>query len=81
MVLGHEVIGATVTEAPSSSTKVAINPSCPCNICEYCLEGRSNQYVDMHFFGSAMFTDGGFAQYVAVVIHEKKAGSILGKKY
>lgn len=74
MVLGHEVIGTTVTEDPSSSsssssTKVAVNPSRPCNICEYCLAGRSNQCVDMRFFGSAMLTphiDGGFAQYVAV---------------
>lgn len=73
MVLGHEVIGVTVPHTHSSDSaapvKVAINPGRPCNSCEYCLDGRSNQCVDMRFFGSAMrnpHVDGGFAQYVAV---------------
>ncbi len=69
MVLGHEVVGVTAPEEGSSSVKVAINPARPCNSCEYCLDGQSNQCVDMRFFGSAMrnpHVDGGFSQYVAV---------------
>ncbi len=69
MVLGHEVIGTTVTNEPGASVKVAVNPSRPCNACKYCLSGHSNQCMDMLFFGSAMrypHVDGGFAQYIAV---------------
>lgn len=69
MVLGHEVIGETKPDDGSDPLKVAVNPSRPCNCCEFCLAGRSNLCVAMRFFGSAMFTphvDGGFARYVAV---------------
>ncbi|PIE69293.1 MAG: L-idonate 5-dehydrogenase [Deltaproteobacteria bacterium] len=69
MVLGHEVIGTTVPAGSAAAVNVAVNPSRPCNGCVYCLSNRSNQCMDMLFFGSAMRTphvDGGFAQYVAV---------------
>jgi L-idonate 5-dehydrogenase len=69
MVLGHEVIGEMVTDDDRNGRKVAVNPSRPCNRCEFCLDGQSNQCVDMRFFGSAMLNphvDGGFSQYVAV---------------
>jgi L-idonate 5-dehydrogenase len=69
MVLGHEVIGETVPHDGSTPVKVAVNPGRQCNNCEYCFEGKSNQCLDMRFFGSAMrnpHVDGGFAQYVAV---------------
>lgn len=69
MVLGHEVIGVMVTDDERNGRKVAVNPSRPCNECEFCLNGQSNQCLDMRFFGSAMLNphvDGGFAQYVAV---------------
>ena len=69
MVLGHEVIGTIVTDDERNGQKIAVNPSRPCNQCEYCLSGRSNQCLDMRFFGSAMLNphvDGGFAQYVVV---------------
>lgn len=65
MTLGHEVIGRLY---PSNET-VAVNPSKPCGACEYCKSGRSNQCLEMEFFGSAMRTphvDGGFAEYVKV---------------
>lgn len=69
MVLGHEVIGVVVSGDDNNGRKVAVNPSKPCNSCEYCLKGQSNQCLDMRFFGSAMLNphvDGGFAQYVVV---------------
>lgn len=69
MVLGHEVIGTIEVEGSKEPVKVAVNPSRPCNRCEYCLAGQSNLCLDMRFFGSAMLNphvDGGFAQYVTV---------------
>lgn len=59
MVLGHEIAG--IVEAVGSEAhrvkvgnRVAVSPSRPCNRCRYCLEGRQNQCLDMHFYGSAM---------------------------
>lgn len=73
MILGHEFIGQ-VAEAPANSTlkigqRVAINPSSPCNHCEFCLAGKQNHCRTMKFMGSAQFfphVQGGFASYVAV---------------
>ena len=59
MILGHEIsgvveaIGETVTRV-KPGTRVAVNPSRPCNQCRYCLEGKQNQCLDMRFYGSAM---------------------------
>lgn len=59
MALGHEVsgvvaaVGAGVTSL-SSGDRVAVNPSRPCNACEYCREGLRNHCLDMRFNGSAM---------------------------
>ncbi len=59
MVLGHEVAGV-VEEVGDAVTnvrpgdRVAVNPSRPCGTCAYCLGGRSNQCLDMLFYGSAM---------------------------
>ncbi len=69
MVVGHEVIGTMVTDDERNGQKIAVNPSRPCNSCEYCLSGRSNQCLNMRFFGSAMLNphvDGAFSQYVVV---------------
>ncbi|TPE46636.1 L-idonate 5-dehydrogenase [Amaricoccus solimangrovi] len=59
MALGHEVsgivaaLGAGVTGlAPGD--KVAVNPSRPCGVCDYCRRGQANQCLDMRFNGSAM---------------------------
>lgn len=73
MLLGHEVIGY-IKEAPENSNlsvgqKVALNPSLPCEHCQYCLEGKSNLCSNMYFFGSAMrnpHVHGGFADYLVV---------------
>ena len=61
MVLGHEVSGtvAAVAAGVTSVTvgsRVAVNPSRACGACRYCLDGLSNQCLDMRFFGSAMRT-------------------------
>ncbi|HDO1376904.1 TPA: alcohol dehydrogenase catalytic domain-containing protein [Aeromonas veronii] len=64
MILGHEVIGEN-----NDGDKIAINPSKPCNSCEYCLSGKQNQCLKMRFFGSAMLNphvDGGFSQRINV---------------
>lgn len=73
MVIGHEFVGK-IHQSPENSTlkvgqKVAINPSQPCNVCAFCLEGKQNECPNMRFMGSAQFTPhvhGGFAQYVTV---------------
>lgn len=59
MVLGHEVAGivATVGDGVRNlavGDKVAVNPSRPCNSCEYCLCDMRNQCLNMRFNGSAM---------------------------
>jgi L-idonate 5-dehydrogenase len=59
MVLGHEVAGTVVAVAPGVTRvkvgdRVAVNPSRPCGVCKYCLEGLPNQCLDMRFYGSAM---------------------------
>ncbi len=73
MVLGHEFAGVITKVPPGSSLavgqKVAVNPSQPCDHCEYCLAGKQNLCVTMRFMGSAQFNphvDGGFSEYVRV---------------
>lgn len=59
MALGHEVSGIVTdlgagVSGLSEGDRVAINPSRPCNDCEYCLRGMANHCLDMRFAGSAM---------------------------
>ncbi|HGM5490055.1 TPA: L-idonate 5-dehydrogenase [Serratia fonticola] len=73
MVVGHEFVGV-IAKIPEGSTlrvgqRVAVNPSQPCNSCEYCLAGQQNLCSSMRFMGSAQFNphvNGGFSEYVAV---------------
>lgn len=73
MVIGHEFAGR-IYKAPANSKlkvgqKVAVNPSQPCNQCEFCLEGKQNECPNMRFMGSAQFNPhahGGFSEYVVV---------------
>lgn len=59
MILGHEVAGTVMAVADDvqrvkPGDRVAVNPSRPCAVCVYCLEGLPNQCLDMRFYGSAM---------------------------
>lgn len=58
MALGHEVSGVVSAVGDGAllavGDKVAVNPSRPCEACEYCLRGMANQCLDMRFNGSAM---------------------------
>jgi L-idonate 5-dehydrogenase len=70
MILGHEIAGTVIecgadVTAVRSGDMVAVNPSLPCGTCWYCLDGRSNQCLDMRFYGSAMrmpHVQGGFRE-------------------
>jgi L-idonate 5-dehydrogenase len=74
MILGHEVAGevSAVGSAVSSvkvGEHVAVNPTCPCLQCRYCLRGRSNLCSNVRFFGSAArfpHVQGAFAEYFKV---------------
>lgn len=73
MILGHEFVGRVAEASPQSGLKVgqrvAVNPSQPCNHCEFCLSGKQNLCRSMKFMGSAQFfphVQGGFASFVAV---------------
>lgn len=59
MALGHEVSGiVTATGAGvtglAEGDLVAVNPSRPCGVCEYCRRGLAHHCLDMRFNGSAM---------------------------
>ncbi|TCV96745.1 L-idonate 5-dehydrogenase [Biostraticola tofi] len=77
MVVGHEFVGI-ICKAPAGSAlrpgqRVAVNPSQPCNHCDYCLTGRQNLCSSMRFMGSAQFfphVNGGFSEYVAATEHQ-----------
>ena len=70
MILGHEIagavleVGADVVGVQPGDT-VAVNPSCPCGHCRFCLAGQPNHCLDMRFYGSAMrmpHVGGGFRE-------------------
>ncbi len=74
MALGHEIAG-TVDEVGSAvsliaaGTRVAVNPSQPCNDCRYCRAGQHNQCLNMRFMGSAMrfpHVQGGFCESITI---------------
>ena len=74
MILGHEVAGTVVSVRPGVTRvkvgdRVAINPSVPCGRCQYCLEGKRQQCLDMRFYGSAMrfpHVQGAFCDEIAI---------------
>jgi len=68
MILGHEIAG-TVSRVGSdvssiaAGTRVAVNPSRPCQTCRYCFAGKQQHCLNMLFYGSAMrfpHVQGGF---------------------
>ncbi len=70
MVLGHEIAGEVMevgagVSAVRPGDRVAVNPSRPCQICSFCLEGTPRHCLEMRFFGSAMrfpHVQGGFRE-------------------
>ena len=72
MILGHEVAGEieALGEGVSNLSPgdlVAVSPSRPCYVCEYCLEGKQNHCMNMRFYGSAMpfpHIQGAFREYI-----------------
>jgi L-idonate 5-dehydrogenase len=59
MILGHEVSGYIMATGPgveglAGGDLVAVSPSRPCGVCEYCREGLANHCLNMRFYGSAM---------------------------
>jgi L-idonate 5-dehydrogenase len=59
MILGHEVAGTIEAVGPgvtglAPGDGVAVSPSRPCGVCEYCLRGMPNHCLAMRFYGSAM---------------------------
>lgn len=75
MVLGHEVAGE-VTALGEGVTNVkvgdvvALNPSRPCNTCEYCLRGQQAHCLNILFYGSAMrfpHVQGAFQQSIVAL--------------
>ena len=74
MVLGHEVSGAVsragtgVTDM-AAGTRIAISPSRPCGLCQYCQQGLQNHCLDMRYYGSAMrkpHVQGAFRQEIVI---------------
>ncbi|WP_342359631.1 L-idonate 5-dehydrogenase [Terrarubrum flagellatum] len=74
MILGHEVAGTVEALGASVSglaigAVVALNPSHPCGMCEYCRAGVAQHCLDMRFWGSAMrmpHVQGGFRDRIVV---------------
>ena len=70
MVLGHEIAGEVMevgagVRVVRPGDRVAVNPSRPCQICAFCLEGTPRHCLEMRFFGSAMrfpHVQGGFRE-------------------
>lgn len=62
MILGHEVAGTVKRLGEGVSRlgvgdRVAVSPSRPCNVCDYCLVGQQNHCLNMRFYGSAMWVN------------------------
>jgi L-idonate 5-dehydrogenase len=78
MVLGHEVAGAIEAVGPgvtgfAPGERIAISPSRPCGVCQYCQQGLQNHCLDMRYYGSAMRTphvQGAFRQQIVVETHQ-----------
>ncbi len=59
LVLGHEFAGVT-----EDGVHVAVDPSVPCGVCEYCQQGHPNLCADQHFAGHGT-DDGALREFVA----------------
>jgi L-idonate 5-dehydrogenase len=76
LVLGHEFSGEVIECGPgvqnlAVGTRVAIDPSMPCRVCEHCRSGRHNLCNNLRFVGTAATVPhipGGLAQLVNVPV-------------
>ncbi len=62
-VLGHE-FGGVVVSGDLTGTRVAVDPTVPCDTCEYCLRGDPNLCPD-HYFAGQSPHDGALREYMA----------------
>lgn len=62
-VLGHE-FGGVVESGDLKGTRVAVDPTVPCDTCEFCLRGDPNLCPDHYFAGQAP-QDGALREYIA----------------
>lgn len=63
MVLGHECAGV-IESGPRKGERVAIDPACPCGICEFCRKGNPNICSSLRFAGHAPY-DGALREFIA----------------
>ncbi len=63
LVLGHEAAGV-VASGPRAGTRVAIDPSLPCAVCETCLRGLDHLCPEVRFLGHSD-TDGALRELLA----------------
>jgi L-iditol 2-dehydrogenase len=61
-VLGHE-FGGVVEGGSLDGFRVAVDPAVPCDVCEYCLDGKPNLCPDHYFAGHAPY-DGALREYM-----------------
>ena len=61
-VLGHE-FGGVVETGDLKGTRVAVDPTVPCDCCEFCLRGDPNLCPDHYFAGQAP-RDGALREYM-----------------
>ena len=74
LALGHELAGTVVEVGPEvdqsiAGARVAIDPSIPCRVCEFCRIGRHNLCTNLRFVGTAATVPhipGGLAEEVVV---------------
>ena len=63
LILGHEFTGIVAT-GQNKGKRVAVDPTIPCNVCEYCLRGDPNLCEQVRFAGHAL-VDGALREYLA----------------
>ncbi len=61
-VLGHE-FGGVVESGDLKGTRVAVDPTVPCDTCEFCLRGDPNLCPD-HYFAGQSPRDGALREYM-----------------
>jgi L-iditol 2-dehydrogenase len=63
-ILGYGFSGVIEGGDMEKGVRVAIDPNIPCDVCKFCLEGKSNLCLDHYFAGHAP-VDGVLCEYMA----------------